>query len=272
MIHAVLAFVSRKIVSDPSEVKEWISSTVTSILDQCNKVGSSTDKSQDDDQVWLCLSLMVGSLSMYNDCTMVFDDIHRQFRATLAIQALQSCLEIDDWNKHMETVLSERGETELPVHASTSLAWQAIASSYAAFLTIPSLGNAFSKNGQKCLATTELIRYCLVAGITDHNGPIVDDEDAEDAPSKGVFGSTDETRLLFRVMQVLEAESRQLASRFCVFSTDPNFSRAELILSCVRRYVDFLGMKARDFSGQTGSPMSVQKSIFDYFGSGQGSE
>lgn len=235
-------------------------------------MGSITDKSQeDDDEVWLCRSLMVGSVSMYNDCTLDYNDIHRQFRAILAIEALKSCLEIEEWDQHMETVLSERGETELPTHSSTSLAWRAIASSYAAFLTIPSLGNAFSKNGQRSLATTELIRYCFVAGISDHNGPILVDEDCEDATSKSVFGSTDEASVLLRVVQALDAEGRQLASRFCVYSTDAKFSRAELIMSCLRRYGDFLGTKARDVSGQTGSPVSVQKSLHSFFGSSQGS-
>jgi len=272
LICAFLAYCASNIVTNQSDMKEWIAATVTAILDECKKVGpgSSTDKNNDDDQLWLCLSLVARAVSMYDECAPVFDDIHRQFRATLAIQALQTCLELEDWDQRVQTVLSERGEAELPVRASSSLAWRAIASSYAAFLTIPSLGSSMSKNGQRTLATVELMAYCILAGITSHSSPI--DQESEDAVSKGIFGTTQEASLLLRLLQVLESEGRQLASRVSAFSSDPNFSRAEYMLSCLRRYGDQVLLKARECSGQTGSPVSVQKSIRSYFGSSQGSD
>lgn len=264
---AFLAFVARNVVSDHASLKDWVASTVTAVLDQCKKLrtAASVDKHKDDDELWLCLSLLARSISTFDDCTSKVDDIHRQFRATLAIQALQMCLEIDDWDKHLQTVLSERGETELPVRASSSLAWRAIASTYAAFLTIPSLGSAVTKNGQRCLATVKLMTYCMLAGVTSHSSPI--DLESQDSESNGVLGTTQEATLFMRAVDVIESEGRQLASRVSAFSSDPNFSRAEYLLSCLRRYGDQVRLKARTVSGQSaGSPTSVQKTIHNYFG------
>jgi len=267
VIGAFLAFVARNVASDQDELKDWIAVTVTAILNQCKTLkaeSSAGSKHHDDDEMWLCLALITRVISSFDTCNDTVDDIHRQVRASIAIQALQQCLEIDDWDEQIQTVLSERGETELPVRASSSLAWRAIASSYAGFLTIPSLGSAITKNGQRCLATVNIITYCILAGVTFHSSPI--DMSSEDEAIKGVFGTKQEASLLLRVMEALETEGRQLASRVSAFSSDPNFSRAEYLLSCLRRYGDHVRLKARSCSGQVGSPVSVQKSIQNYFG------
>ena len=72
---------------------------------------------------------------------------------------------------------------------------------------------------------------------------------------------------------MFDLECRQWASRLSLFSSDPNFSRAEYLLSCLRRYNDHVRLKARACAGEPdGSPVTVQKSIKNYFGTSQGSD
>ena len=256
-------------MSDQNNISDWIALTVTAVLDQCKNLRSESpiEHPDNDDQMWLCLSLMTRVISTFDKC-IDLDDVHREFRAVIAIRALQMCLEIDDWNEHLQSVLSASRETELLARASSSLPWRAIASSYTGFLTIPRLGSEVTKNPQRCLATVEMMAYCAMAGITFHGNPI----NPEEPESNGVFGSTKEVTLLLFVMAELESEGRQLASRLSAFSSDPNFSRAEYLLSCLRRYGELVQMKARACAGQAGPTVSVQKSIHNFFGNGQGSD
>lgn len=273
-IAALLSFVAKNVVTDQDELDNWIQVTATAVLDQCKTLSAETSFSGDD-EMWLCLPLMARAVSTFEHCQSMFDeDIYRQFRAILAMQALQTCLEVNgDWNQHVKTTLEERGEMELPEYAATSLAWRAIASAYAAFLRIQSLGSAITKNGQRCLATIKLMTYCILAGISLHSSisvaSIENSQQSQDSQEATSFlrSSREEASLLLRVLQVLETEGRQLASRVSCFSSDPNFSRAEYLLSCVRRYGDFVRDKARVRAGApSGSPVSVQKSIQNYFG------
>lgn len=269
---ALLSFVARNIIKDLNDLNTWTESTVTAVLEECKKraLGDSTEQHHDDDEAWLCLSLVTRTVCSFDQCAATIDDVHRQFRVAMAIQALQACLEIEDWDKHMQTVLSERGETELLDVASNSFAWRALASAYAGFLTLASLGSVMSKNGQRSLATAQLLTYCILAGVTFHSSPI--DVDSQDAVSQGIFGTTDEASLLLRIMKEFDSDCRQFASRLALFSADPNFSRAEYLLSSLRRFNDHVTLRARACAGESGSLVSVQKSICSYFGNSQGSD
>ena len=179
-------------MTDPNQLNDWIATTTSAILEQCKKLAlePSTEQHCDDNQEWLCLSLVVRAVSAHGEGAASIQDVHRQFRAVLAIQALQTCLEVDtDWDQHVQTVLSERGETELPEKVSSSLAWRAIASAYAGFLTIPTMGSKMSKNGQKSLATAQILVYCVLAGITYHSSPI-DPDSLDDSLAWTVWNDT----------------------------------------------------------------------------------
>jgi hypothetical protein len=111
-----------------------------------------------------------------------------------------------------------------------------------------------------------------MAGITFHDYNPINPEEYNDPASNGVFGSEKEAALLIFVMEELESEGRQLASRLSAFSSDPNFSRAEYLLSCLRRYGELVRVKARACARQSGPTVSVQKSIHNFFGNIQGSD
>ena len=251
----------------------WIQTTAAAALEQCRQLqpSESTSQHQDDNEFYLSTSLMV--VSMF-DRNVPLGEAHHKFRACMAIRALQMCLGIADWDLHLQSVLSKDGNTALAEKASSSLRWRAIASGLVGFLTIPSLGDDFIKNGQRCLATIENITYCALTGInlkSDEVNPNPEENEEKVALSR-IYGSKEEAALICQVMKLLESDCHQLQNQMRIFASNTIFGRAEYHLSCLRGYYGRYQAEAGARAGQGGTTVSVQRNMAHYFGRSQGSD
>jgi hypothetical protein len=256
-----LAFVQRKVLTDEDSKNGLIENTAIAMLDKCRQLGPGSDAKQEeeDTEFWLCLPLVVRTVSMFERRVPV-DQIHQKLRAAMAVRALQMCLDIEDWDQHLQSVLSSRGETNLAERASSSFRWRALASSVVGFLTIPSLGDTVLRDGQRCLATVENLSLCTLAGLN-----IEVSTDSQEHSSV-IFGNQEEASLVLHVIDLLDAQGRQLGKQVSRFSTDPLFSRAEHHLSCMRGSYDLVKTAGRASAGQAGPTVTVQKRIDQMFG------
>lgn len=258
---AFLAFLERKVLKDEDSKNDWIENAAIAMLDECRQLGPGLNvkEEKDDTEFWLCLPLVVRTVSMF-DRRVPVDQIHQKLRAAMAVRALQMCLGIGDWDQHLRSVLSSHGETNLADWTTSSFRWRALASSVVGFLTIPSLGDTLLRDGQRCLATVENLSLCTLAGLN------VEVSTNSQEHSSVVFGNQEEASLVLHVIDLLDAQGRQLGKQVSRFSTDPLFSRAEHHLSCIRGSFDLIKTAGRASAGLAGPTVSVQKRIDQMFG------
>jgi hypothetical protein len=249
-------------------MNDWIESTAIAMLNECRQYGPGlTGKPDEEDtELGLRVSLTVRTVSMFERRVPVHK-IHQKLRASMAIRALQMSLDVDDWDQHLQSVLSSHGEMNLAERASTSFRWRALASSVVGFLTIQRLGDTILRHGQRCLATVEVLCWCALSGLN-----IIECTDPQEDASSGIFGAKEEAKLVLHVVDLLESQGRQVGRQASRFSTDPLFSRTEHFLSLMRGYHDAVKTAGRDPAGQARPTVCVQKHIDQMFAFGPASD
>lgn len=235
--------------------------TVDRIVSQRSSFGPGTTEKEDsdDEEAWLCLSLMT-RLFPNHDTKGQIHEKSSEFKAQLAMQSLQTCLEIKDWDKHVREVLEENG-SGLEERYDTSLRWKAISSAYVAFLTIELLGDKVAEDGPRCMATFESTMYCAQAGMN-----LFSLLSPSEYGSGGRYGTSDEADAVYHAMELLENQGNQLIKRIKPYSkVRPHFRRVEHHLTCLRGYYRFCKEEASSMAGHTGPSIRTQKTMNNFF-------